>query len=148
MKQIRPEAERWLRQAQYDREAALANLKLGYHAWACFLSQQSAKKALKAFLYDHGDGPVIGHSTVGLAGRCAEIDNRFNDLVGDCKRLDQFYIPTRYPNGLPGGVPHEFFDESHSTVAIAALKNIMAVVVDLLEPSMQGRGDDLSDSTP
>lgn len=147
MTQIRPEAERWLRQAQYDQQAALANLNLGYHAWACFLSQQSAEKALKAFLYNHGEGPVIGHSTLGLLGRCAEIDGAFDDLSDDCKRLDQFYIPTRYPNGLPGGVPHEFFDESHSTVAIAALKNIMAVVINLLEPPVLG-SDDLSDSTP
>lgn len=148
MTQIKPEAERWLRQAQYDRQAALANLDLGYHAWACFLSQQSAEKALKAFLYDRGEGPVIGHSTLGLLGRCAEIDNAFDGLSDDCKRLDQFYIPTRYPSGLPGGVPHEFFDESHSAVAIAALTNIITVVVNMLDPLMQDRGDDLQGSTP
>jgi HEPN domain-containing protein len=25
--------------------------------------------------------------------------------------LDKYYIPTRYPNGLPGGVPSRYFDD-------------------------------------
>lgn len=44
------EARRWLSQAQYDLQAARVNEQNGIYAWACFLCQQSADKALKAFL--------------------------------------------------------------------------------------------------
>ena len=31
--------------------------------------------------------------------------------VAQAKKLDKYYIPTRYPNGLPGGVPSRYFDD-------------------------------------
>ena len=31
--------------------------------------------------------------------------------VEDAKKLDQYYIPTRYPNGLPGDIPSRFFND-------------------------------------
>jgi len=31
--------------------------------------------------------------------------------LGRAARLDQYYIPTRYPNGLPGGVPSRFYTD-------------------------------------
>jgi HEPN domain-containing protein len=132
MSRNRTEAERWVKQALYDQAAADTSYKHGYHAWACFLCQQAAEKALKAYLYDQGQGPVIGHSTYRLAQECATLDNTFSDVLPSCKQLDQFYIPTRYPNGLPGGVPHEFFDDSHSNVALAALEAVLRQVKNAL----------------
>ena len=66
MSRNRAEAERWLKQALYDQAAARTSRDHGYHAWTCFLCQQAAEKALKAYLYDQGQGPVIGHSTYRL----------------------------------------------------------------------------------
>jgi len=43
------EAQRWLKQALHDRDAARLNREHGFHEHACFLAQQSAEKALKAF---------------------------------------------------------------------------------------------------
>ena len=67
MNQNQPESERWLRQAEYDQQAAQVNQEEGFYAWTYFLCQQAAEKALKAFLYHQGQGPVIGHSTYRLA---------------------------------------------------------------------------------
>jgi len=39
-----------------------------------------------------------------------EIDQDFKEII-PAKRLDLYYIPTRYPNGLPGGIPSHFFVE-------------------------------------
>jgi hypothetical protein len=44
------EARRWLTQALHDRDAARLNHDHGFHEHARFLAQQSAEKALKAFL--------------------------------------------------------------------------------------------------
>src|SRR5882724_1137581 len=95
------EAQRWLKQALHDRDAARLNRDHGFHEHACFLAQQSAEKALKAFLYERGQGPVLGHSTLALTNDCASLESTFGALSDPCRRLDQLYIATRYPNGLP-----------------------------------------------
>ncbi|MBW7956826.1 MAG: HEPN domain-containing protein [Deltaproteobacteria bacterium] len=45
------EAEKWLRQAEYDLKAAEWTQQGGFHAQATFLAQQSAAKSLRAFLF-------------------------------------------------------------------------------------------------
>lgn len=40
----------------------------------------------------------------------SEIDADFQSLKA-AKRLDDYYIPTRYPNGLPGEIPSEYYDD-------------------------------------
>jgi HEPN domain-containing protein len=37
------------------------------------------------------------------------------------KRLDQYYVPTRYPNGLPGGVPSRYYDDPEEAAEAAEL---------------------------
>jgi len=51
MKDSAAEAARWLKQAQYDLKAAKYNAEGQFYATACFSAQQSAEKALKAFLF-------------------------------------------------------------------------------------------------
>ncbi|MFZ2361135.1 MAG: HEPN domain-containing protein [Anaerolineae bacterium] len=123
------EARRWLSQAQYDLQAARVNEQNSIYAWACFLCQQAAEKALKAFLYAQGQGPVIGHSGFRLAQECASFDPEFDTIVRACKTLDSYYIPTRYPNGLPGGIPHEVYDEVDAAEALEAAHAVMSLVV-------------------
>jgi HEPN domain-containing protein len=122
------ESERWLKQALHDRDAARLNRNHAFHEHACFLGQQSAEKALKAFLYDRGQGPVLGHSTVALAHECAAFEPAFAALADACRRLDQLYIPTRYPNGLPDNVPHDFYNTTLSDQALADLDAVIACV--------------------
>jgi HEPN domain-containing protein len=43
-------------------------------------------------------------------------------------RLDKYYVITRYPNGLPGATPSEYFDEGEALEAISAAKNIIELV--------------------
>ena len=91
---------------------------------ACFLAQQASEKALKAFLYAKGEERVFGHSVAELLKRAMEHDGSFED----CKSasvLDKYYIPTRYPNGLPGGVPYEAFDEVDAKRAIELAKSVI-----------------------
>jgi len=122
------EAQRWLKQAQHDRDAARLNRDHGFHEHACFLAPQSAEKALKAFLYARGQGPVIGHSTFSLARECASHDPAFAPLQDACRRLDQLYIPTRYPNGLPDNIPHDFYDVKLADGALADLDAVLSCV--------------------
>lgn len=122
------EASRWLSQARYDLQAARINEQHTVYSWACFLCQQAAEKALKAFLYARGEGPVIGHSSFRLAQECATFDAQFNQILKACKKLDGYYIPTRYPNGLPGGIPHEVYDQADAQEALAAATAVLSLV--------------------
>ena len=49
---------------------------------------------------------------------------RGEDAEG-ARRLDQLYIPTRYPNGLPGGVPAEVFSREQTMEAIAQAQSFL-----------------------
>jgi HEPN domain-containing protein len=122
------EAQRWLTQAVYDRDAARLNRDHGFFEHACFLAQQSAEKALKAFLYARGEGPVLGHSTLSLTFECAAFEGSFLTLQDGCRRLDQLYIPTRYPNGLPDNIPHDFYNQKLADQALADLESVIGCV--------------------
>jgi len=74
---------------------------------------------------------VIGHATTHLAARCEEYVEGFSELREPCQELDVFYIPTRYPNGVPDGAPYEFFGPTHSERAAAAYGKVAAMIAPL-----------------
>ncbi len=93
--------------------------------------QQSTEKALKAYLYLKVKSIEIfyTHSINDLINMVIELDRDFKELIS-VKKLDQYYIPTRYPNGLPGGIPSRYYDdpEEAETAMLLAKK-----VIDLVE---------------
>jgi HEPN domain-containing protein len=58
----RAEALRWLKQAKAELKDAEFLKDSGRFYLALFLCQQSAEKALKAFIYSKEDEPVLSHS--------------------------------------------------------------------------------------
>ncbi len=126
------EAERWLAQARSDLAFARVGVREGFHAQACFHCQQSAEMALKALHYLGGARLVIGHSLVDLLAPLVESHPALGSLRGPAARLDQLYIPTRYPNGLPGGVPAEVFSEEQATQAIAHATQFSELAAELI----------------
>ena len=97
----RIEARRWWQQAQADLAVVRTLRSAGHHAAACFQSQQTAEKALKAVLFARGVRVVLGHSVRELVRQCAVHDATFAGVVESAALLDQFYIATRYPTGIP-----------------------------------------------
>lgn len=90
-------------------------------------SPRDAEKSLKAIGYGLGDRTIIGHSVVALAERYAARVEGLDRLMEDAGILDQFYIPTRYPSGLPGGVPFAAFHEPQARAAIEAAERFLAL---------------------
>ena len=126
------EGRRWLAQAQHDLRAADLNRREGFPEIACFLAQQSAEKSLKAFLYAQGERLVIGHATHRLIQGCAGYEAGFMDLLDGCRQLDQYYIPTRYPNGLPDGIPHDVYTPAQAAQAVELARAVIQFVADRL----------------
>ena len=42
--------------------------------------------------------------------------------------LDQYYVPTRYPNGLPGGIPADVYTGAQAAAAMDVAHRIVSVV--------------------
>lgn len=122
------EGQRWLEQARRDLDAARRVREVGLHNLACFVSQQAAEKALKAYLFCQGLELVREHSVAGLAKRAAAHDADFGAVKAWAAPLDKFYIPTRYPNGLPGGIPAEAFDDHDAARAVELAQKLLEVV--------------------
>lgn len=122
------EGRRWLDQARRDLDDARFAAEGGRHNLACFLSQQSADKAIKGFLYAAGEESVWGHSVAELCERAAEKASRFASLRATGASLDVYYIPTRYPNGLPGGLPADAFAADDARRAIDRASEIIDAV--------------------
>jgi HEPN domain-containing protein len=97
---------------------------------ACFMAQQAAEKAIKGFLYAQGRTLVIGHSVARLCQEARAFDAEFEDLRQRAAPLDKYYIPTRYPNGLPGGIPSEAFDGADADRALELAQHVISFVED------------------
>jgi HEPN domain-containing protein len=130
LKDAREEGLRWLLQAENDLAYAELGVREGFHAQACFQAQQIAEKALKAIHYGAlGKRVVYGHSLVQL---CVGLTIP-GDLRDDLAVLDQYYIPTRYPNGLPGALPYEVYSRSQAESALTASRRAIALARAALE---------------
>ena len=117
----------WFSQAKFDLEAAKTSLTAGNHEWACFQAQQSAEKALKSYLYLHGKRLIIIHSINKLLQECSKIDNQFQ-TINETKALDLYYIPTRYLNGLPDQIPHDFYKQEDAELCVNYAELILSLI--------------------
>lgn len=115
----------WLRQAQDDYRFGRAALAGRFHAQACFIAQQVAEKAVKAVHYKLSGRPVIGHSVQALLKRLNARAQVTDDLLTLGGELDQYYVPTRYPDALPGIVPSDAFSAAQARAALRAANKIL-----------------------
>lgn len=71
---------------------------------------------------------MLGHSVAELLERCSQYEQEFGSMVIIGAFLERFYIPTRYPNGLPGGIPARAFSEKDAKEAIESASTILEKV--------------------
>ncbi|SPD74995.1 conserved hypothetical protein [uncultured Desulfobacterium sp.] len=125
------EALRWLKTAEDDLDAATILKKNGKFPQACFHAQQAGEKAIKAVWYSI-DADPWGHSIKKLIEDLQNVDlslcERFKVVRRPAMILDRFYIPTRYPNGLPDITPAEAYVEEDAKMCIEYAKKIIQAV--------------------
>ena len=125
MKAPEIEARRWFQQAEDDMRFVEWTRKEGlFFDKGCFIAQQAGEKALKACLYATGRRHVIGHSLFEMILELSKLEENFQHTINEAKRLDRFYIPTRYPNGLPGGSPFEVYTADDLEKGVKDLKRL------------------------
>ena len=120
--------EQWLARAEEDLSFAQLGFREKYFSQACFLSQQVTEKALKAFLLAKGRSFPRIHKVVELANLCVELAADLEPLKNDLKLLDEFYIPTRYPDAIPGGLADGLPGLDEAKLALATAANVLEIV--------------------
>jgi HEPN domain-containing protein len=137
MKEAEREARRWFLQARDDFNFVewLTN-EGSFFDKGCFMAQQSGEKALKACLYARGDRRVMGHSLFEMVSDLSNTDEIFHSIADEVRKLDRYYIPTRYPNGLPGGAPFEVYTAKDLTEA----REDLAKVLDISHAFLKKKG--------
>ena len=136
MKPGRDVAQRWLRQAEHDLRIAGGHHERADYSDACFMAEQAAQKALKAFLMWQGRRSVPLYSVAQLAESCAQFDPDFAAHIPAGRILDQYYIPTRYPDALaPPAVPFESYTQEQGARAVAAVHDLVALVAQKFSPA-------------
>lgn len=128
---VETEARRWLIQARDEFEDADELRRRQRFYLALFHFQQAAEKALKAYLYAKLKSSEVfrTHSVEELAQMASELDPHFGTVV-PAKKLDRYYILTRYPNGLPGGVPSRHYDDPEEAREAMELARLVVEAVE------------------
>jgi HEPN domain-containing protein len=121
-------SEQWLEKAAEDLDVARLVVGEGHVAHACFLAQQCIEKSLKGFLMGHLNEYPRVHKLVDLLAKCQSVDPGFELFVSDCIVVDQYYIPTRYPDGIPGSKADGIATRIEAQEAMTAAGNILAFV--------------------
>jgi HEPN domain-containing protein len=117
----------WLWQANRDLQQAKASQSEERHEWAYFAAHQAAEKAVKALHLFSGQ-EAWGHLLARLLSELPQGIEVPALMVERAKVLDNFYIPTRYPDSHPEGSPFEHYGSLQSEEAICYASAIIEFV--------------------
>jgi HEPN domain-containing protein len=117
----------WLTQARRDLAQAEDSRRAERHEWACFAAQQAAEKAVKALHLACGQ-EAWGHVIAKLLRELPDTISVPPVLVEKGRVLDNFYIPSRYPNSHPEGAPGEHYGPLQSEQAVQYAREIIAFI--------------------
>lgn len=118
------DAQRWLTFAEQDLRMAALALDAEIFNQTCFHAQQCVEKCLKACLAAEGELLPRTHLIADLLHQLsASAQAAVADFAQDLVALDQFYIPTRYPDALPGSLLEGLPQKSHADMALATARH-------------------------
>jgi len=124
---MKKDTELWLDFAKGDLIKARDNAAIPHFDLACYLSQQSAEKALKALLIEQTDDFPKTHDLIDL-GRRVKLPA---ELMQRCRDLTQAYSEARYPFAHV-----KIYTKEHADVAIATAEEVLGWAIEKI--SSQG----------
>ncbi|MBN2016350.1 HEPN domain-containing protein [Candidatus Dojkabacteria bacterium] len=125
----------WLKQAEFDFEAAKSSKLSGFFEWACFQCEQAVEKALKAVLVKAGWRPPKMHKLAVLMSYCNRANGKFRQTKFEFRDLESFTFVSRYPFLIPGEnlSPHEFISSDDAERCIIQARTFLDKIHSLLE---------------
>lgn len=105
-KNSNPITNEWLKKADSDFRYAKMSFENfdDFYAQICVLCHDAAEKYLKAYLIYHNINPERIHDLVTLHKQCVQVSENDAELVRteeECRLLNQYYIPLKYPSHYP-----------------------------------------------
>ena len=128
------EAKKWLDYARDDIRSAKSLLKDRIFSHVCFHSQQCVEKCLKAFIrYNNKEIPKT-HELKDILKICREVSpqllNKYNIEI---QKLDQYYVPTLYPDAALGSLPDGLPNISDAENAKQWAEGIYSITSNIIE---------------
>ncbi len=128
------EAQRWVMTAQEDIEAAKILFEKEKYAHCCFHCQQAAEKAVKAIYYLFEEQPWSQSVLELLFEFEKATDMKIPaEIKEEAALLDKFYIPTRYPDGLPALTPSQAFTKKEAVSALNSADKILNFCLNIID---------------
>jgi len=126
------EARRWLEFSREDLQMAELAIGGGLFNQACFHAQQCVEKCLKALLVVQGELVPRTHLIADLLQELPPAARQtLREFETALLELDQFYIPTRYPDAVPGLLPEGLPQKHHAEEALEAARRCHETVSQL-----------------
>lgn len=129
------EARRWYQTARDDLDTAKVLLDNNKFSASCFHSQQAAEKALKAICFLFGMD-TWGHSIVKLTDVLRTHKQTATKVLSyrkEAMALDRYYIPTRYPDGLPDITPMDAYNVDDAETALKYSGHFLDLAHEVIE---------------
>lgn len=125
----------WLRQAEYDLEAAAFSFRAKYYEWVCFQSQQVVEKSLKSVLVHANRKTPRIHKLAVLMGMANNANEEFRGMKFEFKDLQAFTFISRYPFLVPGelSAPHDFIEEKDAKRCLKQATKFLEQIKTLLD---------------
>ena len=118
----------WFDRAESDLKYAQAGERdTGQHHITCFLCHQCVEKVLKGILMGNGKIPEKTHSLRKLLELVKKVQPDFGLSDSEVRRLDSYYVPSRYP----GSILQEFNAEDAKT-SLAIAEKCLSLLTPLL----------------
>lgn len=111
-----------------DEDLRMAELAFAdkLYTQVCFHSQQACEKMLKSLLADKAEPVPKTHKLSDLLPMLPDIPAQ--KIQEDVILLDRFYIPTRYPDALPGSIPDGLPTEQEAKEALDTARKLAATI--------------------
>lgn len=127
---MRKITEDWIKDAEDELSSALILLEHGKYKGACYHSQQSVEKGLKAVIIENGNRPEKTHDVMDLFNNVKKLGCKIDLSIDDAVFLNSIY-KGRYPTEeglLPHGEPTKADAERAAKTAGAFMKEIKKVL--------------------
>jgi len=124
-----PDAQKWRDFAREDLQMAQLAMRDSLFNQVCFHAQQAAEKTLKSLIIAAGVLPPKTHKLGDLLGLLPVAVP--DDLRRRLLLLDRYYMPTRYPDAVPGSLAMGMPDQTDAEEALSSSIDIDAWVLKL-----------------
>jgi len=93
------------------------------------MCEQSAQKAIRAFLYFRGERYIWEHSIQKLIERCRDYHEEFINFMDTGAILDRYYLTTRYPDAIaPPALPYKSFPKKETKEVVDLASELLIFV--------------------